>query len=149
MFMVGSSKEKSSFWARNRPFIDGVFKAGAIVVGLKVLKAVCDHFDQWLCIPYCTQDILFKQNKVVNIKNLSRTCIFKSKAWSSTGKKVEHSTQNYSSKVFSPLLKKLAAHSIKIKNLLLSKTQNKFRNYMKIHIRTQGGLLLFRGWGQV
>ena len=45
MFMVNSSKEGSSFWARNKPFVDNLFKAGAIIVGLKVLKVVCDKLE--------------------------------------------------------------------------------------------------------
>lgn len=50
MFMVNSSKEGSSFWARNKSFVDNLFKAGAIVLGLKLLKAACDKLDQWLLI---------------------------------------------------------------------------------------------------
>jgi hypothetical protein len=46
MFMVNNSKQGASFWARNQPFIDGVFKAGAIIVGLKILKVVCDKINE-------------------------------------------------------------------------------------------------------
>lgn len=45
MFMVNNSKEGSSFWARNKSFVDNLFKAGAIIVGLKTLKVICDNLD--------------------------------------------------------------------------------------------------------
>ena len=44
--MVNSTNKNSSFWTRNKPFIDNLFKAGAIIIGLKVLKIVCDKFDE-------------------------------------------------------------------------------------------------------
>jgi hypothetical protein len=45
MFTVSTSKNTGSFWARNKPFIDNLFKAGAIIVGLKVLKFAVDKYD--------------------------------------------------------------------------------------------------------
>ncbi len=48
MFMVNQTKEGSGFWASNKSFVDGLFKAGAIIFGLKLLKVVVDKFDQWL-----------------------------------------------------------------------------------------------------
>lgn len=46
MFMVNQTKEGSGFWASNKSFVDGLFKAGAIIFGLKLLKVVVDKFDQ-------------------------------------------------------------------------------------------------------
>ena len=46
MFMVNSGNKNASFWGRNKPFLDNVFKAGAIVVRLKLLKVVCDKYAQ-------------------------------------------------------------------------------------------------------
>lgn len=62
MFMVNSSKEGSSFWARNKSFVDNLFKAGAIVLGLKLLKAACDKLDQWLLIAI----IIFTKNRAIS-----------------------------------------------------------------------------------
>ena len=45
MFTVSSSKNAGSFWARNKPFINNVFKAAAIIVGLKTLKAAVDKLN--------------------------------------------------------------------------------------------------------
>ena len=42
MFMVNSAKEGTSFWARYKPFLDGVIKAGVLVMGLKLTKYVLD-----------------------------------------------------------------------------------------------------------
>lgn len=44
MFMVNSSKEGTTFWARNKLFFDGLIKAGLIVVGLKVAKYALDKY---------------------------------------------------------------------------------------------------------
>ena len=46
MFTVNSTNKNASFWARNKPFIDNLFKAGAFIVGLKVLKVVCDKVSE-------------------------------------------------------------------------------------------------------
>ena len=43
--MVKSAKEGSSFWGSNKDFFDGLFKAGALIIGLKVLKAVSDKLE--------------------------------------------------------------------------------------------------------
>lgn len=43
--MVNSSNQDSSFWVRNKSFLDGIFKAGAIVFGLKLLKVALDRLD--------------------------------------------------------------------------------------------------------
>lgn len=44
--MVNSSKEGTSFWAKHKSFVDNLFKAGAIVLALKLIKAACDKIDQ-------------------------------------------------------------------------------------------------------
>ena len=46
MFMVNSSKEGTSFWARNKNFFNGVIKAGLIIVGLKVVKYAVDSYSK-------------------------------------------------------------------------------------------------------
>lgn len=45
MFMVNSSREGTSFWAKHKTFIDGALWAGILFVGLKVAKAVVDKYD--------------------------------------------------------------------------------------------------------
>lgn len=45
MFTVSTSKNAGSFWARNKPLLDNVFKATAMIVGLKILKVAVDKLD--------------------------------------------------------------------------------------------------------
>ena len=45
MFTMNSTNKNASFWAKNKPFIQNLFKAGAIIIGLKVLKVAFDKFD--------------------------------------------------------------------------------------------------------
>lgn len=45
--MVNSSREGTSFWAKNKTFIDGALWVGLLFVGLKVAKAVVDKYDLW------------------------------------------------------------------------------------------------------
>ncbi len=47
MFMVNSSREGTSFWAKHKTFIDGAIWVGLLFVGLKVTKAVIDKYDLW------------------------------------------------------------------------------------------------------
>ena len=45
MFTVSASKSTGSFWARNQSLINDLFKAGAIIIGLKLVKAAIDKSD--------------------------------------------------------------------------------------------------------
>lgn len=47
MFMVNSSREGTSFWAKHKSFIDGALWTGFLLIGLKIAKAVVDKYDLW------------------------------------------------------------------------------------------------------
>jgi hypothetical protein len=44
MFMVNSSREGTSFWARNKSLLDGAIQAALLFVGLKLARVAADKW---------------------------------------------------------------------------------------------------------
>lgn len=142
MFMVNQTKEGSGFWASNKSFVDGLFKAGAIIVGLKLLKVVLDKFDQWLFMHMIP--IIHPHYSVhYHLKHRSKTCTSIIKVLQSTGRTAGLSNRSCFGSVSFPRFRGSAALSQATETHLLSEKFRMCHSCRRSRIQNLEVLLLF------
>lgn len=145
MFTVSASKSTGSFWARNQSLINDLFKAGAIIIGLKLVKAAIDKSDLW----FSDLHTFVESFTISTIKRSlicpQKICIFLTMASLSIDTTDEHSTPNYSHSTLFLHSPGWVAIFPALRTVPNSERLNKFHNYKKIHTQNLMVLGLFQG----